>query len=372
MPAAEGFAINRFGAGGIALLFIALLLVGAHAVVVAVEGPIDKEKSPTGVRRRRGVKALVIGSDGRASTSKLQAVLWTFAVLFAFVFLLVWGRSYKCDDCSDAAKGRLAFEEVVHGELQVEYYVLLGLPFTAALAAKALTTNKVLDGTLAKPAISDDAGDGVVRGLGEVVGNDAGGTDLVDFQYFAFNLLALGYFFFEFLGHPELGLPDMPPTLLALAGVSAGTYTAKKALERQVVPGITSARFVPTGARRVVVLGTGFGPAPAPGEGRGERCVTLDDVTAPWTEWSDRRVVAEVPDGFEATSTSASGKPVAKVVVMDDAGASSAPYEVVVPEEAVVVPEDEEELDVPEDAAPVKKATKATRAAKKTARMPSD
>jgi hypothetical protein len=190
-------------------------------------------------RRRRGIKSLVIGTDGRASTSKVQVVLWTFAVFYAFLFLLLWGRSTACDTasgqaapvCQDAADARGAFSRAVNGELQIEYYVLLGFPMAAAVAAKAITTAKVEDSTVVKPEIGADQ-KGVVQGLAEVVSNDAGQTDLLDFQYFAFNLLTLGFFFVEFLTKPGDGLPDLPPTLIALAGASTAVYTAKKALER--------------------------------------------------------------------------------------------------------------------------------------------
>jgi hypothetical protein len=188
-------------------------------------------------RRRRGVKALVIGSDGRASTSKVQVVLWTFAIFYALVFLLLWGRSLGCAgtdldetaECEQATTGREAFLAVANGSLQHEYYALLGLPVAAAVAAKAITSNREAEGELVKDDIDPHQG-GFRDGLSEVVSNDAGETDLIDFQYFAFTLLTLGFFLTEFLSNPGTGLPNLPPTLVALSGVSTGAYTAKKAL----------------------------------------------------------------------------------------------------------------------------------------------
>lgn len=93
--ARHAFVINGVVAGVIAVAALAILLIGAQLLIVTQPAAATAVK-----KRRRGVKALVIGTDGRASTSKLQALLWTFAVLFAFIFLLAWGRSLGCGDAA--------------------------------------------------------------------------------------------------------------------------------------------------------------------------------------------------------------------------------------------------------------------------------
>lgn len=229
--------ITRTWAGVLALVVLLVLLGLLHAATrskVVADG-----RSEQVTQRRRGIKSLVIGSDGRASTSKVQALLWTLAILYAFVFLLLWGRSTRCGDselrerprCEAATRARSTFTRVVNGDLQPEYYVLLGFPLAAAVAARAITQAKVDDGTIKKEEVKAGT-QGVVQGLSEVVSNDRGETDLVDLQYFAFNLLTLSFFFAEFLTKPHLGLPDLPATLIALSGVSAGVYTTRKALAK--------------------------------------------------------------------------------------------------------------------------------------------
>jgi hypothetical protein len=229
--------ITRTWAGVSALVVLLVLLGLLH---VATRSKLAADDRPEHIRqRRRGIKSLVIGTDGRASTSKVQALLWTLAIFYAFVFLLLWGRSTSCGDaevreqpqCEAATRARSTFTRVVNGDLQPEYYVLMGFPLAAAVAARAITKAKVEDGVLEKPVVEQDA-KGVVQGLSEVVTNDKGETDLVDLQYFAFNLLTLSFFFAEFLTKPGQGLPDLPATLIALSGVSAGVYTTRKALER--------------------------------------------------------------------------------------------------------------------------------------------
>jgi hypothetical protein len=242
---ANAFVINRLVAAAIAVGALLVLTGVAHLLVLSAE---SSATTPTAVQlRRRGIKALVIGADGRASTSKVQVVLWFYAVLFAFVFLLAWGRSINCDDetgsdrCEQATKARDVFDDVVDTPLQPEYFALLGLPVTAAVAAKALTSSKVMSGALTKPPLEAAAaaappgpatdpytvatgGDpaptpggsagnvgGVAQGLAEVVSDDRGNTDLLDFQYLGFNLLALAFFLIEFLTDPANGPRSVSP-----------------------------------------------------------------------------------------------------------------------------------------------------------------
>lgn len=229
--------VTRAWAG---VLSLAVLVVVLGLLHLATRNRASADNRPVHLcRRRRGIKGLFIGTDGRASTSKVQAGLWTLAVLYAFVFLLLWGRSTRCGDadvrdrprCEAATAARSTFSRVVNSDLQPEYYVLMGFPLAAAVAARAITKAKVDDGTIDKPVIEEE-NKGVVQGLAEVVSNDQGDVDLVDLQYAAFNLLALSFFLVEFLTKPSAGLPDMPATLIALSGVSAGVYTTRKALER--------------------------------------------------------------------------------------------------------------------------------------------
>lgn len=287
-------------------------------------------------RRRRGIKTLVVGGDGRASTSKLQVVLWTFAVVYVFAFLLVWGRSSGCEGenpksqvCREAATGRAAFENATDQALQPEYYVLLGFPLAAAVAAKALTSNKVIDGSVTKPPLEPDT-KGLSEGLAEIVSNDKGEIDLLDFQYFAFNLLTLAFFAIEFLAHPARGLPDLPPTLIALSGIAAATYTTKKGLEtaRPAITAVAPGRLPAVQDRSLTIVGTGFGAppsAPRPGDpiDPGLRGVFLDGEVLHWDAagWRDDRIVAQLTDAA-ARLPGASHQ----LMVMDGDGATSPPF----------------------------------------------
>jgi hypothetical protein len=290
-----------------------------------------------------GLKSLVVGADGRMSTSKVQAVLWTYAVLFAFSYMLVLGR-VPIDKSGRPDVGLdNAFADFAGAELQPEYIALLGLPVAAALAAKALTTGKVVQNQMSKP-LSDKSGVGA--GLAEIVSNDAGQGDLLDFQYFAFNVLTLVYFFVAFTSSsaesPSNGLPEIPVTLLTLAGVSTTSYVVKKALESGVAPAITSVaplRIHLGRDSKLVILGSGFLG------GRSTDAARRSGVAATTTasqlnqvlldgrqlivedgDWSDTKVTAKLPTAETRESLMAEGwedREDVPVVVRDDVGASS-------------------------------------------------
>src|SRR5206468_4037129 len=113
------FVVNKLWAAAIALFALAALTALAQVLIVRNSAPASK--SDPVATRRRGIKALVIGADGRASTSKLQPVLWLYALFFAFIFLFAWGRSTNCGaahvnqkaGCTDAKKARSSFQNAI-------------------------------------------------------------------------------------------------------------------------------------------------------------------------------------------------------------------------------------------------------------------
>ena len=162
---------------------------------------------------QRLIVGLFIGKDNRWSTSKLSVVLWTYAVLFAFVAILLHTRGRGLDNIS----------------LSDQYLLLLGVPAGSAVAAAWVTQSRIQMGTLAK--VSAPSPPNTLDGLGQLVSDDAGNADLLDTQYFAFNLLLVAYFLMQFLTGESPKLPELPGTLVGLTGVSAVSYIAKKGLK---------------------------------------------------------------------------------------------------------------------------------------------
>ncbi len=312
-----------------ALIILTVILMLLDILVRGSQG--DKVQ-----QRQRGVKGLVVGTDLRVSTSKLQAALWTGTVLYAFIFFLLLGHElispFGCGDhhpkkCSppDVSAYHGIYDKVANADLKPEYFALLGLPLAAAIAAKALTTNKVANGDLLKQT-SNTVGLG--SGAAEVITDDAGNVDLLDFQYAAFNLLLLIYFFIRLFGHAADGLPTLPPTLLALSGVSVGAYTFKKALETGVGPAITnvSPPMILLGTNNLLtVYGDGFVTAGRAATDRNK--LFLDGKELGTTTWTETSVAATLDTdlgtlkqlGFRAISN-------AQLIVYDDTGQPSAPY----------------------------------------------
>ena len=224
------------------------------------EVPEDFEAKYPGKIERRIVFApgrLFIGKDGRWSTSKLTSLLWTLAAAWALISLLIATRIFEVK--LDLSGNGTGFSDL---NLPAQYYLLLGGPFAAALLAKAFTTTKVENGTIVK--LEKPAEGNPIAGLREVLSNDENTNDLVDTQYFMFNLIALAYFFIAFIGGLTSGFPDIPEVLYGLTSAAALTYTAKKGLERSV-PLILSAN--PTTVRpgeKISVWGRNLAPGGEP------------------------------------------------------------------------------------------------------------
>jgi hypothetical protein len=297
--------------------------------------------------RRAGLKNLVVGADGRASTSKIQAVLWTYAVLFALLYMVVLGRTLFAGVPGEAAPGvggfGNAFADFLAAGFRFEYVALLGLPIAGAVAAKGITTGKVVSEEVLKAPAG--AKPGVGRGLAEAVSNDSGQTDLVDFQYFAFSLVALLYYFITFATtsavEPARGLPVIPATLLALSGVSTTAYLFKKQLESGLAPVISSVapmRVVVGVDREIQITGDGF-----LAEGRRANSafnqVLVDGRPLQTRKWTATSVTALLPSAVDRETLVELGwrdKADAVLVVRDDRGNSSplVKIEVVLPKEA--------------------------------------
>jgi hypothetical protein len=232
---------HRDAAAATGLLDLVALAVCAHVILLRYQARMIIVSSkmpdqPTLAFRRRGLKAAIMGTDGRASTSKAQVVLWTGAVVWALVDLLLLARTYS---------GGSPFAGAVTSNWRPEYLVLLGLPVAAATAAKATVAgSNAGHGPAIGPAsqaaaalgldrvyVRDPSPPGtwgVVTGLAELLTGDDGVVALADLQYVVFTLITLAYFVAQLLSHPGDGLPPVPAALLTLMGVSATSYTANK------------------------------------------------------------------------------------------------------------------------------------------------
>jgi hypothetical protein len=239
---------HRLATAGTALLDLAALATLAHVILLWYQsrnptGSASTEVQKTLDYRQRGLKAAVIGQDGRASTSKTQVALWTGAVVWALIDLLLLARAYP--------SGNL-FSGAVTSNWRPEYLVLLGLPVAAAATAKAavsgsnngqgpLTTAQLaaVQDQAARVYVRDTAQrdpvrpglNGFIDGVAELITADNRIVSWADLQYVVFTLIILVYFQVQVLAQPQHGLPPVPAALLTLMGVSASGYTVSKIVE---------------------------------------------------------------------------------------------------------------------------------------------
>jgi hypothetical protein len=192
---------------------------------------------------------VILGKDGRTSTSKTFVFLWTLLVGWALVSLLIAGELTHQRACTggatesavklctkqhnDIALLQLGWLHFIHVGLLGSYLVLLGIPAAAAVAAKGITQTKLANASIVKPTyIGSTGADGIGPRLAQIFSADDETTDIGDFQYVIFNLITAVYFVVKFVKPSGAGLPTIPDTLLGLTGVSASLYVAKKAVAR--------------------------------------------------------------------------------------------------------------------------------------------
>lgn len=160
-----------------------------------------------------GIGGIVMGKDGRVSTSKVQVVMWTYVIAAAILSLIV----------AEWVGLDAGFKKLTDPDFDIEdYLVLLGGPFAAAIWSRAVVGSQVASGERAKPPGEPTPS--------QVVTGDDGSADLIDTQYLLFNLVAAIYFVGAFVQDPQAGLPNIPTVLLVLAGVSAAGYASNKAI----------------------------------------------------------------------------------------------------------------------------------------------
>jgi hypothetical protein len=243
---------------------------------------------------RSFVATVVLGHDGRTSTSKTFILLWTLLVAWALIALLIAGElvsTHACVPPSDIAnaaqKCKAAADEVgllqagwlhfLHAGLSGSYLILLGVPAAAGVAAKGITQSHVNGAGFKAPKPAGKF-DPFTR-IAEVFSADDGTTDVGDFQYLIFNLVTAVYFVSQFLNPDGSGLPTIPDTLLGLTSVSAGLYVGKKAVSRNQ-PSVTGVFPLPLhDGQRFTVIGTDLTIDPASPTDT-EPQITIDGVPA--------------------------------------------------------------------------------------------
>jgi hypothetical protein len=165
---------------------------------------------------------LIMGEDGRYSSSKFQAVVW-FSVVIVFYSANVILRALRLGVDSMGIN------------IPQNLLLLSGLSAFSFAAAKGITTTKVQN-ALAQGITAPKGGSGSQGLIVDLTTNDSNQLDLGDFQMLVIVLIAVAYylvFVFTKLGTQDLAnakLADVDTTILASFGLGQGAYLAKKAV----------------------------------------------------------------------------------------------------------------------------------------------
>lgn len=149
-----------------------------------------------------------MGEDNRYSISKFQLLLWTVAVLFAYI-AVVYAR---------VEQGLSADVPNVPDNV----LLALGLSGATLVVAKGIKVNNLRTGKELGTTLNDHGP------LSTLLTDDDGSLSLHKLQYFVWTFVAIGVFLVSLDQSNRLTLPDIDTTLLVLSGIGAGTYLGKK------------------------------------------------------------------------------------------------------------------------------------------------
>jgi hypothetical protein len=203
-------------------------------------------------RSKYGFIDVIIGADGRVSTSKTVAYVWTFVFASALVILTTM-------TVSGHLKAQQAFRT---GSNWDAYLLLLGGPFASAVIAKGIVSYQTQQDSTSKSGTPAAAGtantmSNIVAGqpsATDIVNGDSGSPSLLDTQYSIFSLVAIFYFAGRFIANLDKYaaggvtaekahfLPQIPSALLGLTSLAALTYVGNKTVQNQ---GLRVVSFAP-------------------------------------------------------------------------------------------------------------------------------
>ena len=194
-------------------------------------------------RSRYGFIDVIIGADGRLSTSKTVAYGWTGVFASALVVM-----------ASLAVSGRLTPAQAFQtGSNWDAYLLLLGGPYASAVIAKGIVSYQTQLDPSAKSGTSAAAGTANAMSMtvaadpsaADIFSGDGNEPSLVDTQYSIFSLIAIFYFVGLFIANMDRyaagavsasqaeWFPQIPSALLGLTSLAALTYVGNKAVQTQ-------------------------------------------------------------------------------------------------------------------------------------------
>jgi hypothetical protein len=241
--------------------------------------------------------SLVIGEDGRPSTSKLKPFLWTVVMIFAYAALYA----------AKVKKG--SFEPI--SNIPANLLIAIGLDVATLVAAKGITESQIANGQVEKPppvtaTTATTVASTANAGPGAVFQDDNGFPELTKIQTITWTGFAIVIYFVAVdaalkivaaadpnsAAVTELSLPDIAPAMMVLIGLGNAAYLGKKLVttDTPVLTAISVDRSLNFPV--VTLTGVAFGAIQ-----NGSR-ITLNEkeIIDPPLEWSNERVKFKLPD----------------------------------------------------------------------------
>jgi hypothetical protein len=254
------------------LMFVLVSVVGALA------------SSGNSKSRRWFLLQLVEGVDGRLSTSKFQALVWTVVAIYGFVVVFI--------------ERLLMGTTVPDSSVPANLLIAMGLSATTMTAAKGIVLAYTNQGLVDKSgptviALPTGGQEPITMGRkGGLVTDDDGIADLSKIQMLAFTGIAVVVYLMR-LALPEKTPPelvDIEPALMVLMGLSQGAYIGTK-LTSTAAPRVTGiSPAIGVAGATVTLTGVSFG-----NEQNGS-VVTADAPVPEVLTWSDTKVTFKWPD----------------------------------------------------------------------------
>lgn len=212
-------------------------------VIALISWRMKRKAAATGTSKPVGV---LVGGDGRVSTSITVATLWTVVIgycLLTLVFIALGPVS--TDQPTPIGSIPPNFVDAAFLPIDIAYLSLL-FPALALVAAKLIYERGKATGDVQKTEATDTS-------LLDAVLDDQGSVDLGDAQYVFFNAIAAIFVITQFAMHPARGLPSIPQALAVLIAASAVVYTGNRAVAKNP-PQVQQILSAQTAAGREIVL----------------------------------------------------------------------------------------------------------------------
>jgi hypothetical protein len=224
---------------------------------------------------------LAEGADSRPSTSKFQWLLWTLAVLYAYVVIAVRTDSNLPQNIPSSL------------------VIAMGLSIGTMGTAKQITTSYITNGKITKTDATDPTVQGA-QGLASLIEDDDAIPDLSKVQMLAWTTISIGTFLWQLVQNvqaPTPKIPNIDPSLMVFMGLGQVAYLGKKLITTTtprltgVTPPAAAQPQVAKGTVAVTLAGVGFGDQQA------GSIITINALPIPAipTHWEDAQITFPLP-----------------------------------------------------------------------------